>query len=216
MKKILFVLFLLPLSLLAQVHLDKSVEFKSFRPIGEQRQWTFIQKDSVIGTLQSKVVDEIDINGVSGYRINQKLELDYSKIGIDRKIIVKGDFFVSTDGYYLGDKKSILFNEQNEQIELSLNNNKLEGYFTRSGNEVEVVKNNFDNIFAYDNNFIDQLEIILSFSNLIVGENIDFKYFEPQTQLESNFHGVVEAFSYKKLHTRLADSVYTINVSQPL
>ncbi|MEA1981489.1 MAG: hypothetical protein U9N54_11015, partial [candidate division Zixibacteria bacterium] len=30
------------------------------------------------------------------------------------------------------------------------------------------------------------------------------------------FHGVVEAFSYKKLHTRLADSVYTINVSQPL
>ncbi len=216
MKKILFVLFLLPLSLLAQVHLDKSVEFKSFRPIGEQRQWTFIQKDSAIGTLQSKVVDEININGVSGYRINQKLELDYSKIGIDRKIIVKGDFFVSTDGFYLGDKKSILFNEQNEQFELSLNSKKLEGYFTRSGNEVEVVKDNFDNIFAFDNNFIDQLEIILSFSDLIVGKNIEFEYFEPQTQLESNFRGVVEKFSYKKLHTRLADSVYTINVSQPL
>jgi len=187
----------------------------NFRPIGESRIYTIMVKDSVMGHLKSTIKKRVQVDDVNGVAIEQELLLDYTLIGGDRKISIVGQHFVSDRGYYLGDNKIITSQGRSETLKLSRTGERIAGSFTRGGNPVELSEEVPSNTFAFDNNFFDQLELIIAMQRLEVGETIEQDIVEPQSLLRSRLKAVVEGFEYMRLHKTLADSVFLINVFEP-
>ena len=212
----LSIIILLSLSASAQKSFPAFETVEQFRPFGEIKVWTLIVKDSSIGQLTSVMVGEAEINDQSGYKINQQLNLDYTKIGLDRKININGNFFVTQNGFFLGDDKTITINDNTNSLHLKKNQKEITGYYTRGDEQVPLNASLEKDIFAFDNNFIDQLELSLAMTDITVGEEISVEYIEPQTLQKNSFYGIVEDYSYTQIHTRLADSVYYINIFQPV
>jgi hypothetical protein len=157
MKKQIFVLLLASLfvcpGLVAQRVLDKAPSVEKFRPIGEVRLWTFVVKDSAIGRLISTVSGRKKVDGIDGVTLTERLNLDYNMIGSPMKIEIEGDHFVSLNGYYLGDKRTITVNEQTEKQEVERDGDRIEGYFTRAGKKNDQEMACPEATFAIENNF---------------------------------------------------------------
>ena len=207
-------LFVCP-GLVAQRVLDKAPSVDKFRPIGELRVWTFVAKDSAIGQLTSTVTDRKKVDGIEGVTLTEQLVLDYNHLGSPMAMEIKGEHFVSLDGYYLGDDRSITVNGQTERQEVERDGDRIEGYFTRAGekNDQEIVCP--EATFAIDNNFPDQYELFFAMHGLEVGQTIEGSVLEPQTMLMTHYKAVVEDFSYTKIHAQRSDSVFLVNVFEP-
>ncbi|HKZ41482.1 MAG TPA: hypothetical protein VJ044_11000, partial [Candidatus Hodarchaeales archaeon] len=134
----------------AQRSVPASSNFSDYRPLGEIRGWTFVAKDSALGQLISTVEREIEIDGVDGYEISQILQLDYFKIGMERRMRIRSSHSVSQKGHYLGDKMVIDVNEETEELELERDGNKLEGFFTRGASKFDQEIDFSANSFAAD------------------------------------------------------------------
>jgi len=207
-------LFVCP-GLVAQRVLDKAPSVEKFRPIGEVRLWTFVVKDSAIGRLISTVSGRKKVNGIDGVTLTERLNLDYNMIGSPMKIEIEGDHFVSLNGYYLGDKRTITVNEQTEKQEVERDGDRIEGYFTRAGKKNDQEMACPEATFAIENNFPDQYELFFAMHDLQVGQTIEDSVLEPQTMLMTHIKAVVEDFSYTQIHSRLSDSVFLVNVFEP-
>ena len=121
MKKfhvLIILLSLLTVNVYGQRAIKGFDSFSDYREIGELRFWTFIVSDSVVGTLLSTVKEEISIDGSEGYRIEEKLKLDYNKANIALKMDVLNQHYVTSRGYHLGDKMVLNINEQSEKLEV--------------------------------------------------------------------------------------------------
>lgn len=199
----------------AQLILPSSNSVYDFRQIGELRYWTFVVRDSVIGSFTSVVEEPQDLNGETAITLRQKLKLDYSKVGMDRKVLIEGQFFVGPNGGYMGDSKTISFGERQESLELSREGDTVSGYFTRGGKPVDQSVTIKSNAFGYDANFIDELEIALASTRLEVGQPIECNLFEPQSLLSSQLNGFVEDFRYEAIYQGKYDSVFAINLFTP-
>lgn len=186
-----------------------------FRPIGESRFYTILVRDSAIGQLKSTIKQRTQVAGIRGVIIEQDLQLDYTLIGGERKLSIQGQHFVSDRGFYLGDKKTIIAQGRTETFELARKGDLISGYFTRGGSPVEQSAQVPANSFAFDNNFFDELELLIGMNQLQVGELLELDLVEPQTMLTSRFKAVVEDFQYMPIHKTLADSVFLINVFEP-
>lgn len=218
MKKIISIIFFLIIAVTVS-HAERSVKgfesFDQYRQIGEYRLWTFIAKDSVIGTLVSTVKEEVSINGQSGFTIEQKLKLDYSNISTNLKFDILNSHFVSNDGLYLGDKMKITINDQTEEIDLKREGNKLQGYITRGGDKIDQDIDLGNIRFAVDNNYIDQLEMLLASLDLTVGTQIEDTIFMSQTLINSYIYGVVSDFRNIRLYNEVFDSAFIIEFTYP-
>ena len=64
---------------------------EAHRPLGEIRIWTFVQDDSTIGTLRSQIVDKTSIEGTPGYVIEEQLNLDFTRVGLNNTIHMAGE-----------------------------------------------------------------------------------------------------------------------------
>ena len=219
MKKLLLILTAISLPvcsmLKAQPALEKAASVEDFRPIGEARVWTFVVKDSAIGQLTSIVSERKKIDGIEGVTFTERLILDYNLIGSLRKTEIEGKHFVSLNGYYLGDDRNITINDQAEKQKVERDGERIEGYFTRGGEEIDQEVTCPPTIFAIENNFPDQYELFFAMRGLRVGETIIDSVLEPQTMLITRIKAVVEDFFYTRIHSNLSDSVFLVNVFEP-
>ena len=192
-----------------------SPDFASYRPVGEIRGWTFIAKDSALGQLISTVEKETEIDGIEGYEISQILQLDYTKIDMERVMRIRSRHSVSQKGHYLGDKMVIDVNEETEELELEKDGNKFEGFFTRGASTFDQEINCPENIFAADILFLDMYESFLAMRDLKVGDTIFDSVFVPQTMLFEKVQAIVEHFGLISLYNKVKDSVFVIRFVQP-
>lgn len=212
---LVFSLLVLAAQSSGQRSIPAAVDFESYRPLGEIRGWTFVSKDSAIGQLLSTVKQKTKIDGRDGIEISQLMRFDYTFIGTDRKMQVKGSHFVNTSGRYLGDKLEINVNGQIENLELERDGSKIEGFFTRSGNEIEQSLEYPEDGFAADILFLDQYENLLAQRSLSVGDTIRDSVFVPQTMLVEKVEAYVEHFGLVSLYNQVKDSAFVIRFNQP-
>ncbi len=218
MKKTLPILFIL-LFICNNAFAERSVSgfttMDEYRELGDFRLWTFISKDSTIGKLTSIIKEQVSVNGVDGFLVEQKLHLDYSKISANLKFDILNSQFIANDGTYLGDKMKISVNDQREETNLERDGNSLTGYITRIGNKVNQKINLGDIKFAVENNYIDQLELFIASLDLTVGTQINDTVFMSQSLIESDISGIVEDFRNIRLYNEVFDSCFVIEFTYP-
>jgi len=199
----------------AKRSLQASKSFSEYRSQGELRVWTYIIKDSVIGQLTSKVTGTEEIDGVTAYILQEKLYLDYNKIGSPVLLDISGKRYVSERGAYLGDDTKVTINKQPSEIHLRKSGERVTGYFTRGKDKLKQERKLSGNPFGIDNDYFDQYELYFAMHDIQVGDTIDDSIFVPQTMLMAHLSGEVAAFSFQQLHRTLFDSVFVIKLTEP-
>ena len=106
-------------------------------------------------------------------------------------------------------------NGQTEEAKLERDGTNLVGYTTRNGEEVDQnIK--LENIkFAVENNYIDELELLLASLDITVGTEIDDSIFMPQSLISSPMYGIVEDFKNVQLYNQVFDSCFRIEFTYP-
>ena len=206
----------LPRAGIAQpVSSDGVADVLAYRPLGEERRWTFVSRDSVLGTLTSVIDSRREIDGRNGVVIREKLQLDFGKLGHELALDIEDDFCVSPTGFFLGCRIRLATASGKERVELDRDGDRLVGYATRRGAEIEQVLDFKTGGFAVNNYFVDQLELVLATRDLKVGDIIDEEIFVPLDMLASRVRGEIRDFAYLQLHSSLYDSVFVVTLSQP-
>ena len=217
MKKfhlIIILLSLLTVNAYGQRAIKGFDSFWDYREIGELRFWTFIVSDSVVGTLLSTVKEEISIDGSEGYRIEEKLKLDYNKANIALKMDILNQHYVTSRGYHLGDKMVLNINDQSEKMEVFREGEKVEGFATRNG-EKDDVSISFDHsTFFIENNYFDQLEIYLAAQDMTVGTVFQDSFYMPQSMTYNYILGESWLLN-SQLYNQVFDSSFVIEFSKP-
>ncbi len=218
MKKFLSILYIL-IAITAVTHAERSVtgfnDMKQYREIGDYRLWTFIAKDSTIGTLTSTVKEQVSINDVDGYAIEQHLKLNFAKISTNLNFDITNRHFVADNGMYLGDNMKLTINDQTAEINLKRNKNRLQGFITRNGAKIEQNIELGNIKFAFESNYIDQLELLLASLDLTVGTQIDDTIFMTQSLIKAQIYGVVDDFRNIRLYNEVFDSAFVIEFTYP-
>lgn len=218
-KRVLLVLLLLAASnVLAQS--NRSIpalgSLDEFRPPGDRRIFSFFGSDSTFGSLFSTVTSTIEVDGHGGLKIEEQLNIDFTKIRGTRVVRETGNFMVSRDGTYLGDHILMGTDDSAEQIVLNRQGDSLTGYYTRSGTRVP------QSIYcpvgqpAWDNFYADQLELILALNEIRVGATITDTIFHPRSLYAAPFVARVTGFVYEEIYRNRFDSVFFIVMSQPV
>jgi len=193
-----------------------AVSVEDYRSIGDQRTWRFVSKDTTFGFLISTVTEEVTVDNEPGVRIEGTLEINYSKIGGAGSISQRRDHYVTSHGEYLGDRIILKVDEKSETFELERKGESVSGFFTRSGNEVSLSRDVGSHLSAWDNNYIDQLEMYLAMRGIRVGDQIVDSIFQPQAMTNAQIAGTVYEYSYEELYRNHFDSVFLIRLSEPV
>jgi hypothetical protein len=206
-----------PVGSVPQRHVAATPSVTDFRSVGETRLWTFFarQQRTSFGQLVSVVKEQTEIDGRAAVVLTQKLDIDYSKIGTDRKVAVSGETRLSLDGFYLGTKYTIGTGDSAESIEVGYGENGVSGFYTRAGNQIEVNVPLGRDFFAWDHNFADEMEIWLARQELNVGDSLRDSIYVPQTMLTTRLRGYVKWFMWREIYQGKFDSVYVISITEP-
>lgn len=187
-----------------------------FRPLGEYRLWTFIQRDSVLGTVTSTVDRETEIDGIEGWVLTERLELDFTKTDGENRFEIQGEHYVAEDGRYLGDDLRLNINDQLGAIELERDDDVIEGQVSRGERSQDVSVPVSPGRFAFDPYMADQLEIFFALRGLTVGEVIEDSVFVPRDLMTVPIRAQVGEFSWVQLYKGVFDSVVTVYLEQPV
>ena len=190
--------------------------FLDYREIGEVRLWTFIVNDSVIGTLRSTVTGTVQIDGISGYTIEEKLNLDFSKTGTPLTMNISNQHYITAEGFILGDKMSLNINGQQEELAMQRKSDKLEGFITRGGQKIDQSVTFDPNGFSLENYYYDQLELYLSAKNLTIGDNILDSVYMPQSMTYSYVNAHIRDFDNIQLFNQVFDSCFVLEFTEPI
>ncbi len=198
-----------------QRSVSASNSIEDFRPVGELRIWTFFAKQKAFGKLKSVVKETTDIDGRSAVVFEDELSIDYSQFGSDRKVAISGEQYASSEGAYLGTSYKIGPADSTESLELRLEDKTVEGYYTRGDNEIETSVDFAGDMFAWDADFVDQLEVMLAMRDIAVGDSIIDSVFLPQSLVKSRVVGTVASWEWNQIYKGRWDSVFVINLTSP-
>ena len=217
MKRTLIISFILLIATVSAAREHKKVNhFYEYRPSGEFRLWTFIVEGTVIGELRSTVKDEKSIDGETAISVEEKLNLDYTKVGGQLKMDYSNNMFFTGSGLFLGLNSKLEINEVKGGLDLKRDGEYLTGISIRGENEFdENVSFNRDK-FAIENNFLDQYELFWAMRDFKVGDIIEDSIFNWQSLSYSKLIAKVDTLDYKSLYKKLYDSVFVIVYQQPL
>jgi len=219
MKKILFaciIALLIGSTVQAQRSVPPKTSFEVYRPIGEIRIWTFIKKDSTIGTLRSVVEGRREIGGVDSYRVRETLSLDYTKVeGGDVKLAVGGEYYFAPDGSYLGNDLTVTVNDQAGKIALERDGDRLTGETVRGEQKDDQELPFTAGRFAIDNDMVDQYELYFAMHGLTEGDVIDDSIFIPRDMRTGRIRGTVVGWTWQELYRDVLDSVFVVRLTEP-
>lgn len=189
---------------------------EEFRPVGDRRIWTFMSRDSVLGNLASGVEKTIEIDGEPALVLKGGTNLDFGRVGGQAATTLQTEHYVALDGRYLGDR--LLFqlpDNRREEFEFTRRGAQLEGYFTRGGEKIQQSVPWPRGYYAYDGNFIDQLEIYLATRDLTQATVIDDSVFVPQLLGIYRVAAEVGAVEWRELWKGKFDSVVLVYFTEP-
>ncbi|HOD66356.1 MAG TPA: hypothetical protein PKM94_06645, partial [candidate division Zixibacteria bacterium] len=189
---------------------------EAFRPVGEYRLWTFIQKDTVLGTIASTVERTVEIGGLRGYALREDFLLDFTKRSGENRFAAAGEHFVGADGAYLGDDLKLNVNGQEGRINVKRKGDVIRGLVGQGRQRREATVTVPSGMFAIDNYMADQFEIYFALRGLTAGETIDDSIFVPRDLLAAPLRGRVTNFSWVQLYKGVFDSVFTVQLDQPV
>lgn len=218
MKKITYTIILILItsaSLLCREH-KGFANFNMYRPVGEFRLWTFILKDTVVGSLTSKIINEKSIDGEDGFIIEEILALDFTKTSRSLKMDYENKFYVSSSGNFLGIELSVKNNERKDGIELFRDGNNLAGVSKRGDRETKETIPWPRDYFALESNFLDMFELYWAARDFKVGDVIEDSIFVPGSLNFNMIHAQITSFEYRSLYNTLYDSVFVITYAKPL
>lgn len=194
---------------------SKNLSFERYRPVGESRLWTFVSRDTTLGTLSSVVKEATEINGRKGYVLEEKLDIKMERREARIAFDIEGEHYVSNEGFYLGDKLKLKINEFDEKFEFKLDDGQLEGFYTRSGKKVKKDIPLEPDRFAWETYFVDQLELFWAMHDFKVGDTIRDTIYAQQSMYQTALVGTVDDFVYKEIYRNKFDSVFVIHLTAP-
>jgi len=187
---------------------------RDYAPEGTERQYRFIAQDTLFGTLNMTFSGENDFEGSPAYKFEAELDFDYSAIGNPVQLVIKDNFYVNSEGYYLGTSMHAEVGQNKQNLFLKRHDDSLSGYFEVSGVRQDRSQSLRQNMRAVDNNMIYQMELFLSFQNFNVGDTITDSAFVPQVLTVTPIQLAVEDFR-PVWYGDLIDSAYVLHMLAP-
>lgn len=194
--------------------LSPANDLRAIRPVGERRVWSFIDKDTTLGLLESVVSGTGTIDSRSALTIKSYLRFDLSLIGQAQKIETENEYAVDSTGHFLASRISFDIGENRERIEIERDGFQVRGFATRAGQEIDQ-QLELPEMAAVNSYFVDQWEIWLAGRGIEVGEKIDEDIFVPQDMLTTHVEGYVQEFHWQRLHETAYDSVFAVRLTRP-
>ena len=207
----------LAVSAYAQPTLPPAQSMSDYRPMDNLRVWTFTYQAQDMGRLVSFIDGETEINDRPAIRIDRKFTMDYKLLNESRQVEIEGSSFVArSDGTYLGDDIRVTTDTVSERLKLEVDDRTVGGFFTRGGTEVERSLPWPADAYAWDANFVDQLEIFLPFQPISVGAEFVDSVFQPQSLLWTRVAGYCDDYYYMEIYRNKFDTVYAIHLTEPM
>ncbi len=191
-----------------------NVTVDKIRPEGSKRTYQFLLKDQKFGQLESTAKGKKSLDDIEGLRFDEDLSLDLTPLGSQFTLKIKNKHYVNEKGHYIGDEMEIEVNNQEQNLYLKHAGDLLSGYFKKDTSKQTVNFTLEKDIFAADNNMIDQYEIFLGMKDLKVGDIIIDSIFVPQAMIKSPVRIEVEAFT-KVRYGNSMDSAYVCHFIEP-
>ncbi len=187
----------------------------AYRPVGDFRLWTFVSRDSAIGTLTSRILERSDFDGRPAIVFESALDMDYNPIGQDRTMTITGERTVTRNGLLLAEALDLQVGDQAAEIEIEVQDSLLVGHMTRGDQELDVAYAYPRLMPAANSLFLDQYEMYFALRDLKVGDAIDDSLYVPRDGFATAIVGEVFNFSYQRRYQDIYDSVYSIMLTQP-
>ncbi len=193
-----------------------AAKVEDFRPVGDRRIWTFVSKDSALGQIASGVEEKSSVDGIDGLRIKGGARIDFRKIGGQTAVGVQTEYTVSQRGEFLEDKLTFPTPDgKSEELHFTKEGAKLQGYFTRNGAKVEQSVDWPRPYYAFDGNFVDQLELYLATRDLTEGAYINDTLFVPQLLSFTAATAQVGGVEWRELWQGRFDTVIGVHFTEP-
>lgn len=212
---LLFVLIGIPAAIVGRDSLEPFAKVRDFRRTGDYRMWTFTYRAKDMGRLYSVIGPDTVINGVDGLAIRHQYDISFELLRSDRRDQAEGNLWVDPAGHYLGSALEITVDTSTERLMLARTRDSLSGYFTRGGQEVPTSLALSRRRFAWDANFVDEIELYLALRGIAVGDTIRDSIFVPQLMMSQPLAGTVDSFFYMQLYKGKFDSVFHVHLSEP-
>jgi hypothetical protein len=189
---------------------------EDFRPVGDRRLWTFVSKDSVFGQLVSGVKEKTVVDGEEALVLEGGMRVDFRQMGGQAVSAIHSEYKVSVQGCFLEDNLTFQLPEnRSEEYRFSRKGTSLEGYYTRGGTNVEQTIPWPKPYYAFDGNFVDQLELYLATRDLTEGAYISDTLFVPQLLSFTSLTAQAGAVEWRELWKGKFDSVIGIHFTEP-
>lgn len=195
----------------------KGVEtIEQFRPVSDQRIWTFVSRDSALGQLVSRVEEKIEVDDEAALRLVGGIRVDFRRIGGQTAITTRTEYKISSRGEFLEDNLTFPVTEdKSEELRLTRHGKKLEGYYTRNGAQVPQTIDWPRGYQALDGNFVDQLEIYLATRDLTEGALISDTLFVPQLLSFTSVRAQIGGVEWRELWKGRFDTVIGVHFIEP-
>jgi len=220
MKQLLISIFVVlagVLPALSQTSTPAVQTVNDYRPLGETRTWKFIRDDSLLGSLSSRMMGTKDIEGQQALIIRQRLRVDVGPPGDLRLLEVSGEHYVAPNGGYLGDRRDKLMKGKPERVDIVRRGDSLVGAHTLDSRSrgISYYFDFADPAFAFDQLYLDELEMFFAMHDLTVGDTITEDVFIVPVITKGKFRAVVESTQRAIRPNGASDSVFVINIERP-
>ena len=205
----------LPVGAVAARFVKGSTTVDSFRPIGEYRIWSFFARQTTFGRLSSAVTERREIGGQEALVLRESLNVDWTRLGLENQFLLSGESYVTPEGGFAGCDYQIGPKDSAQQLALTVEFDRLTGYYTQGGSRKEVLQTFTPRTFMWDSYLVDQLEIYLALRDLQIGTRLDDSVFLPQSLVNAHVAGQVIWFMWQEIYKGKTDSVFIIRLTEP-
>jgi hypothetical protein len=187
---------------------------EELREKNDKREYHFYINDSLVGKMQSVYGGNIAFDDVPGFIFYEILSLDFSPIGRDYKFQIQNRHYVGASGSYIGDDMLITSGGAPQRLYMKNYGGNLIGYSDDNVQKQDIFQPLSENIFAVDINMIDQLEILMGFHDINVGDTIYDSVFVPQSQSSTSIKAFIEKYDYVR-YNKMYDSAFVCHFIEP-
>jgi hypothetical protein len=200
--------------LLAGAAISGNFNIETLRPEGTKRVYQLTLGDQKLGELESVAKGKSSLEGIKGYRFDEKLTLDFTPFGNEYKLKIENRHYIDSLGQYIGDEMEFEVNDQPQELSLTNKSGRISGYWEKEKQKESINLSIGDIKFAADNYMLDQIELFLAGHDISVGETIMDSIFVPQSMIKTPVRIVIEAF-VRTPYGDMNDSAFVCHFEEP-
>jgi hypothetical protein len=196
--------------------IDRSTSVETYRARGDTRSWSYTLGGERFGQLQSQSLGSVNYGGRQVVVFRSTLNLDNDAIGGTGKLQEQREHLVTAAGDYVGGRIITARGESVDTVTVRRKGTTIQSLFKRGERQVTQSLEVPPGTPVWDQYFVDQLELILAMRDLTVGTEFVDSVFEPSAMIMSRLTGRVDDFFYQEIYRGSFDSVFFIQLSEPL